>query len=105
MGFDEVCRRAGGRRAYNRKRRLARARRISAIIALQALGVVKGRKVAALLGVHEGTVSRDLKFVRRVRGEYRQMIGYEMLPQSFRWIADGRGYEITFHYEEGMRLQ
>jgi len=77
MGFDEVCRRAGGRRAYNRKRRLARARRISAIIALQALGVVKGRKVAALLGVHEGTVSRDLKFVRRVRGEYRQMIGYE----------------------------
>jgi len=103
MSFDEICRRASGRRAYNRRRRLARARRISAIIALQAQGIVKGRELAARLRVHEGTISRDLRFVRKVRREYARMCGAVMWPNSFRWIEDGRGYEIKFHWQEGFR--
>jgi IS30 family transposase len=76
-----------------------------AIITLQAHGMVKGRALAARLGVHESTVSRDLKFVRRVRREYRKSNGCEMWPQSFRWLADGRGYETKFHWQEGVRLR
>ena len=32
VSFDEICRRASGRRAYNRRRRSERARRICAIL-------------------------------------------------------------------------
>ncbi len=65
--FNEACLRAAGRRAYNRRRRLERARRISAILVVQDRhGEVRGRVLAAALGVHEATISRDLKFIKDV---------------------------------------
>jgi hypothetical protein len=113
MNFDEICRRAAGRRAYNRRRRLARARRISAILALQARAPhLTGRELAALLGVHEATVSRDLKFVALIRRRWRKMMGgappgfkdVPMLPQNFRWVRDGRGWEFKFHWRDDVRV-
>jgi hypothetical protein len=108
MNFDEVCRRAAGRRRYNRERRLERARRISAILVVQDRhGEVKGRTLAAALGVHEATISRDLKFIKRIKAGYRQSnpFGCEMRANSFRWTEDARGYETTFHYQNGVRLK
>jgi len=106
--FNEACLRAAGRRAYNRQRRLERARRISAILVIQDHhGEVKGRILAAAFGVHEATISRDLKFIKRVKARYRQSypFGCEMLADSFRWVKDARGYETTFHYQDGVRLK
>ncbi len=53
--FNEACLRAGGRRAYNARRRRERAARISRILALQDQHVLTGRELAARLRVHEGT--------------------------------------------------
>jgi hypothetical protein len=108
MTFDEACRRAAGRRAYNRQRRLERARRISAILVVQdRQGDVKGRTLAAALGVHEATISRDLKFIKRIKDRYRRSnpFGCEMRACSFKWIADGRGWETTFLIRDGARLK
>jgi IS30 family transposase len=75
MNFDAVCRRASGRRAYNRRRRLARQRRIAQIIAFQAREPgLTGRELAARLRVHESTVRRDLKAVARIREEWRRFM-------------------------------
>jgi predicted DNA-binding transcriptional regulator YafY len=104
--FASICRRAGGRRAYNRRRRLERAARILKIIRLQAARHFSGRELALILGVHESTVSRDLKFINKVRADYRRAcFGAEMLPGSFRWIQDARGYETKFHVRGGVHLR
>ena len=106
--FNEACLRAAGRRAYNRQRRLERARRISAILVVQDRhGEVKGRVLAAALGVHEATISRDLKFIERIKAHYRQSnpFGCEMRANSFKWVEDARGYETIFHYQNGVRLK
>lgn len=112
--FDEICRRASGRRAYNKRRRLARAHRISAMIAAQVWRAdITGRELAAHLGVHESTVSRDLKFIKRLRRDFGRMIGdlggglaeNEMSPRSFKWLRNARGWEITFEIRNGMRVR
>jgi predicted DNA-binding transcriptional regulator YafY len=106
QSFDEACRRAAGRRAYNRKRRLERARRISTILVLQDRGVFTGRALAASLGVHEATVSRDLKFIRKLKADFRRHnYGFEMRARSFRWIQGGRGWETTFEIRDGVRVR
>jgi hypothetical protein len=106
MTFDEVCRRAAGRRAYNRQRRRARQRRISQLITLLAAdSTIPNRTLAAACKVHESTISRDLKFIRRVKREYRRMSGCELRPRSFRWLPRGWGYEITFEWRAGVRVR
>lgn len=113
--FDEICRRASGRRAYNRKRRLARALRIKTILTLQDAARVAemrgdpvrltGRVLAAHFGVHEATVSRDLKFIRRLRAHYRKMNGAELWASSFKWLRNARGWETTFEIRHGVRVR
>jgi hypothetical protein len=113
--FDEICRRASGRRAYNRRRRLERARRIETILFLQdAARVAKargegvrltGRILAEHFGVHEATVSRDLKFIRRLRADYRRMCGAELRAASFKWLRNALGWEITFEMRYGARIR
>ena len=107
MTFDEVCRRASGRRADNRQRRLIRARRISIILGLQDhFKKIPGRYLASIFGVHESTISRDLAFIAKVKADYRKdAFGCEMHANSFRWIKDARGYETKFHILNGVRLK
>jgi predicted DNA-binding transcriptional regulator YafY len=104
--FNEACQRAAGRRAYNKQRRLARERRITLIIALQSNPDFNstGRELAALFKVHEATISRDLKFIRRLRCEYRKMSGEEMSARSFRFLRGG-GYETVFEIHHGVRVR
>lgn len=62
--FSEVCRRAGGRRAYNALRRdLAVCRRADVMNLLLKYGYRRGvqARIAAVLGVSEATISRDVK--------------------------------------------
>jgi predicted DNA-binding transcriptional regulator YafY len=104
LTFNEACKRAAGRRAYNKQRRLARERRISRIIALQNSYDLTGRELAALFHVQEATISRDLRFIRRVSAEYRKMIGEEMSARGFRFVRGG-GYEICFEVRYGVRIR
>lgn len=65
--FSEVCRRAGGRRAYNALRRdLAGFRRLDVARLLKEFGIQHGvqARIARELGVTEATISRDLKALR-----------------------------------------
>ncbi len=103
--FNEACLRAAGRRAYNARRRLARAARISRILSLQDRYDLTGRALAARLRVHEGTISRDLKFIEGVRASYRSATGCEMTARSFRWVEGGRGWETTFEICDGRRVR
>ena len=114
MNFDAVCRRASGRRAYNRRRRLARQRRIAQIIVLQARGPhLTGRELAALLRVHESTVSRDLKAVARIREEWRRFMAEHgpagvsdvpLLPESFSFgrRAGRTSMSTRFKFKDGV---
>ncbi len=104
--FDEACKRAAGRRAYNRARRLKRAQRISRILSLLDGGSIKsGRDLAAQLGVHEATISRDLKFIVKVMSDFRSGTGARMYAHNFRWIEDARGYETKFEIRNGVRVK
>ncbi len=105
--FDSVCRRAGGRRAYNKRRRLERARRISAILALQDAELsLTGRELAARFGVHEATISRDLRFIESVRAQFQIMAwGAKMRASSFRWVRGARGHALTFQIRNGVRTR
>ena len=104
MTFAEICRRASGRRAYNRRRRLARERRIlDLLFMLDVDPTITGRLCAAVLKVHESTVSRDLKFLNRVRADYRRLNGCELRPGSFRWRRNG--YETVFEVRAGVRVR
>ena len=64
--FNEVCRRAGGRRAYNSWRTFTKIlRRHDVARLLLEYGHKRGvqARIAAVLGVSEATVSRDLQAV------------------------------------------
>jgi hypothetical protein len=107
--FDEACRRAAGRRAYNRKRRLERARRISAIFRLLDRRDYTGRELAALLGVHEATISRDLRFIRKIKREWERDIvgqmGFRMYARNFFWGRDALSHGTTFLFQNGVRVR
>ena len=101
--FDEACKRAAGRRAYNRARRLQRADRILDILSLlDGKPSRSGRDLARRLGVHESTISRDLKFINQVSAEFQRATGSRMYAHNFRWIEDGRGYETKFRFGDGV---
>ena|SRR5258706_15815223 len=63
MNFNEICLRAGGRRRYNRQRRLAAASRRRQVLGLLVEAELTQRAIAAQLGVHESQVSRDRKWL------------------------------------------
>jgi hypothetical protein len=88
--------------------------RISIILELQAsVPELTGRELAALLKVHESTVSRYLKFIALVRRQWREMMSsapagfqdVQMMPQNFSWIRDGRDWQFTFKWRNGVRVQ
>lgn len=107
--FDEACRRAAGRRAYNRKRRLERARRISKIFHLLDRREYSGRELAELLGVHEATISRDLKFIHKIKRAWERDIvgqmGFRMYARNFFWGRDALSYGTSFLYRDGVRVR
>jgi DeoR/GlpR family transcriptional regulator of sugar metabolism len=64
-----------------------------------------GRELAELLGVHESTTSRDLKFINQVREDFRRTnFGAEMRASSFAWLRAARGYQLTFLIRNGVRV-
>ena len=105
---EEANKRNAGRRRYNRGRRLERARRITAIFRLLDARPYRGRELAELFGVHEATISRDLRFIRRVKRDWERrgagQWGFKMHARNFRWILDGRGYETYFLFKDGVRV-
>lgn len=65
LTFEQVCKRAGGRRRYNRQRQVAAEQRRAQVRELLARYGRKGRgtqaRIARELGVSEATVSRDVR--------------------------------------------
>lgn len=105
----EAYKRAAGRRAYNRRRRLARARRISRIFRLLDRRDYSGRELAELLGVHETTISRDLRFIRRVKRDWERSIvgqlGFRMYARNFFWGRDALSHGTSFLLQNGVRVR
>ncbi|HEY0006378.1 MAG TPA: HTH domain-containing protein [Pyrinomonadaceae bacterium] len=96
--FDEAIKRAAGRRAYNRKRRLEREARIARILRLLDSEELTGRELAVLMEVHEATISRDLRFIKRLRRNFRRMVApfdVQMKAHHFRWL-EGGSYKLSF---------
>ena len=68
LTWDAVCRRAGGRRKYNRVRQLRAELRLVKVVALLELtGFARGyqSRIARILKVSRGTISRDIARLRR----------------------------------------
>jgi hypothetical protein len=68
LSWDEICRRASGRRQYNSVRQFRANYRLTRVTALlRKIGMGRGcqSRIAEMLGVHRSTVSRDLARVRR----------------------------------------
>ncbi len=69
QSFENICRRAGGRRRYNNERKaLAFFRQLCILYHLKTQGYSRGTLTALAQqhGVHRSTISRD---VRRLLGE------------------------------------
>jgi hypothetical protein len=65
--FDQICRRAGGRRRYNLQRQLNAMQRQKEVARLfREFGHVRGfqAQLARALGVSESTISRDLENIK-----------------------------------------
>jgi hypothetical protein len=69
--FEEACKRAAGRRRYHAQRRRARDKRqlliMGILVDLNWPGYGIGRVLAKSLSVDPGTISRDLKYIRKWR--------------------------------------
>lgn len=107
--FAEACKRNAGRRAYNRKRRLQRARCISTIFRLLDERDFTGRELAELLKVHEATISRDLRFIRKIKREWERDIvgrlGFKMYARNFFWGRDALSHGTYFLFRDGVRVR
>lgn len=76
MTFDEVCRRAAGRRRVNALRRQAARQRHDAIAAMLDAGLTQV-EIASRLKVNPSVISRAvkrIKWARRARPAYRRLI-------------------------------
>lgn len=68
LSFDQICKRAGGRRRYNHQREIAKEARRKEVERLlneygrKAWGVQA--RIARELGVSEATISRDIESIR-----------------------------------------
>jgi predicted transcriptional regulator len=68
VNFNELSRRAAGRRAYNNHRQsLCEQRRVQVVDLLSRLGGRYGSqaRIARMLKVSEATISRDMKVLHR----------------------------------------
>ncbi len=66
--FAAICRRAGGRRRYNKQRQIAAAwRRLLLLNHLQQYGYQRGTLAAFArsMGVHRSTITRDLQALHK----------------------------------------
>ena len=59
LSWDQICRRAGGRRAYNAQRKFVAAFRLRDVARLLHDGLHQA-EIARRLGVHPSTVCRDV---------------------------------------------
>lgn len=76
MTFDEICRRAAGRRRYNAQRRQAAQQRLDPVQAMLDAGLSLA-EIASRLHVSRPVVSRAAKrieWARRVRPAHRRLI-------------------------------
>jgi hypothetical protein len=93
--WDEVCRRAGGRRHYNHWRQTVRLlRRLQVVRLLQQFPLRQRGTVAAIaksLEVHPATVSRDIKALLR---EYGRCPHCGQLP-----LLGGDEFDVDSHLE------
>ncbi len=67
--WDAICRRAGGRRHYNRVRQFRAVLRLTQIVALlKEIGLGRGyqTRIAERLGVSRGTICRDIARLNRI---------------------------------------
>lgn len=110
--FDEVCKRAAGRRRYHAQRRRARDERqlinmgILAKLNWPRYGI--GRTLAEILSVDPATVSRDLRYLRKWRASFMEE---SKVSEKFadaiiqRLVAAGihprLGYSWTYKYVHG----
>lgn len=69
MSFDEVCRRASGRRHYNAVRRFTAAMRLGQVARLMNAGLTQ-RAIAGELHLHPATISRDCKRLHLLWGRW-----------------------------------
>ncbi len=70
--FSEICRRAGGRRAHNLRRKLIAAHRLRALVVIiKELNLEWGwqTKAASRLGVDRSTICRDFKKLQAMHRE------------------------------------
>jgi len=70
QSFDAICRRAGGRRRYNKQRQQAASwRRLLLLGYLERHGRQRGTLTAfaRAMGVHRSTITRDLKALHERR--------------------------------------
>lgn len=110
--FEEVCKRAAGRRRYHAKRRRARDKRqlmiMGILVTLNWPRYGMGRILAERLSVDPATISRDLRYIRDWRASL--MKACKLSPQ----FADAiirrlvvanihprLGYSWTYEYLEG----
>jgi predicted DNA-binding transcriptional regulator YafY len=109
MTLDEIHRRAGGRRAYNYKRRLRREQRIKTLFRLIEIEPNStGRELAARFKAHEATISRDLKFIRKVKWPFDHgelgIRGFVLRAGGFKFTRGG-GYECVAEISYGVRVR
>jgi hypothetical protein len=110
--FEQVCKRAAGRRRHNALRRRARDRRQLAIMGIlvdlnwPSYGI--GRILADALSVNAATISRDIKYIR----EWRMSLieeskeSEEFADAIIRRLVAARihprlGYSWTYEYVRG----
>lgn len=81
LTWDQICRRAGGRRAYNAQRQFAAAFRLKEVAALLCDGLHQA-EIARRLCVHPSTVCRDVKKLHKMALRERTcpVCGQEYLP-------------------------
>jgi predicted DNA-binding transcriptional regulator YafY len=68
LSFDQICRRASGRRRYNLQRQMSAMDRRKEVAKLLTLYGRRARgvqlRIARELGVSESTISRDIRHIR-----------------------------------------
>ena len=85
LSWDETCRRAGGRRRYNRVRQFRANYRLTQVVKLlHQTGFRRGHqtKIAKALGVHRSTISRDLRRLH-LRGLYGREADKMLRDEAF----------------------
>lgn len=98
--FSEICRRAGGRRAHNLRRKLIAAHRLRALVVIiKELNLEWGwqTKAASRLGVDRSTICRDFK---KLQAMYRERQASTKIPiVTSESSYSGNKHEENYHAE------